>query len=123
MNCFCTLFAAALLAATETFAWADPAPEELGIRPRVAETLTVLPRVVPASSLTADPIWLSRGALRDDGTYEAPLPYSPYQLNQRQLELLRGLDSLRLLDANDDPAVRRVIGPERILPPPREVKK
>ncbi len=84
MKCSHALRTVAMLAAIATFLRAVSAQESLDVRPRQVETLTIMPRVAPKSAATPDPAWLIRGALRDAGTYEAPLPYSPYQLNERR---------------------------------------
>lgn len=120
----CALLAVAIFTAIIACRHPVAAQEAIDVRPRQVETLTIMPRLAPKSDPAPDPAWLIRGALRENGTYEQPLPPSPYQLNERQLELLRGLDGLRTLDSTGKgPDLNRLLGPERILIPPREVRK
>ena len=69
------------------------ADEPIELLPREAEILTVMPRVVTAAP-SIDPPWIYRGAVRPEGTFEAPLPYASNDVNRRQVELLRALDQL-----------------------------
>lgn len=100
--------------------------EIIAPQPRTVEVLTVMPREA-TGPIPEDPPYVHRGALRDDGTYELPLGRVPFEINKRQLELLRSLDNFKLPDGDvpglDPNALRHVIGPEPLTIMPREVKK
>lgn len=103
-------------------------PETIPL-PREVEILTIMPRDITGQPIPPDPPSVTRGSITNLGTYNNPIPFSPRELNQRQLDLLRALDTLKLVDPVDgldskelDQLRLKLLGPELILVKPRVVK-